>query len=188
MTLILPLLLAISVAVQVFSTYGTFINEQLWRLYNRLPVATSKASQNQTRLRRELFRLNKEISGVSAQDEFSKWAKLRRQLDKTKAEHDKSVSSVESSKAKFDYAINIARWLLINGSRIILQYWYAREAMFWIPQGWVPGPVEYILAFPRAPRGSISIQIWQVACSSVTAMMFEAITALRALKSKTKVI
>lgn len=34
--------------------------------------------------------MKRELASVSAQDEFSKWAKLRRQHDKVVAEHDKS--------------------------------------------------------------------------------------------------
>ncbi|KAL9068944.1 MAG: hypothetical protein Q9157_006335 [Trypethelium eluteriae] len=194
----------LSLAIFSINTVGSSsINDFLWRLYNRLPVATSQAAKNQIRLRQEVVRLNKEISGVSAQDEFSKWAKLRRQLDKAKAEHDKSgrlnsftslpsetstdlwtASTVESSKARFDYAVNIARWISTNGLRLFLQYWYSKEPMFWIPQGWVPSYVEWLLSFPRAPQGSISIQIWQIACTSVIGMVSEAIFALYALATK----
>lgn len=37
------------------------------------------------------------------------------------------------------------------------------------------------MAFPRAPAGSISIQIWGIACASVIQMMSEAVVALYAL-------
>jgi len=37
------------------------------------------------------------------------------------------------------------------------------------------------LAFPRAPRGSISIQVWGVACASVVQLVSTAVIALYAL-------
>ncbi|KAI9686533.1 MAG: GET complex subunit get1 [Bathelium mastoideum] len=81
----------LQLVIHVINTFGaSSVNELLWQLYQRLPIATSKAAQDQLKLQREVLRLNREISGVSAQDEFSKWAKLRRQLDKAKAEYDKS--------------------------------------------------------------------------------------------------
>lgn len=40
-------------------------------------------------MRREVGRLKREMNAVSAQDEFSKWAKIRREHDKMLAEHDK---------------------------------------------------------------------------------------------------
>ncbi len=49
--------------------------------------------------------------------------------------------------------------------------------MFWIPRGWVPWYVEWILAFARAPRGSVSIQMWFVACATVVQLVGQAVAA-----------
>jgi hypothetical protein len=49
--------------------------------------------------------------------------------------------------------------------------------MFWIPAGWVPYYVEWILSFPRAPLGSVSINIWGIACASMIALAAEAAAA-----------
>jgi hypothetical protein len=56
--------------------------------------------------------------------------------------------------------------------------------MFWIPSGWVPYYVEWILSFPRAPLGSVSINIWGIACASMIALVAEAITAVYVLVTK----
>lgn len=74
------------------------------------------------------------------------------------------------------------RWLGTNGLRFFLQFWFSKQPLFWLPQGWVPGYVEWILSFPRAPSGSISIQVWGVACASVIAMASEGIIALYTLR------
>lgn len=66
------------------------ISSQAWSLYNKLPTPTSTAEQESSRLRRELLRLKKELGAVSAQDDFAKWAKLRRQHDKVLSEHEKN--------------------------------------------------------------------------------------------------
>ena len=49
--------------------------------------------------------------------------------------------------------------------------------MYWIPRGWVPGYVEWLLAFPKAPRGSVSIQIWGIACATVVQLVGAAVVA-----------
>ena len=49
--------------------------------------------------------------------------------------------------------------------------------MYWIPRGWVPGYVEWALAFPKAPRGSVSIQIWGIACATVVQLVGAAVVA-----------
>jgi hypothetical protein len=41
-------------------------------------------------LRKEVVKLNREMTNTSAQDDFAKWAKLRRQHDKKKAEYDQN--------------------------------------------------------------------------------------------------
>lgn len=48
----------------------------------------------------------------------------------------------------------------------------------------MPGYVEWVLSFPRAPIGSISIQIWAIACASIIAMVSEAVIAGHALVEK----
>lgn len=70
-------------------TTDTNLHTQLWQIYCRLPLRSSRDIQEQIRLRREVVRLKREMNAVSAQDEFSKWAKIRRQHDKAMAEHDK---------------------------------------------------------------------------------------------------
>ena len=53
--------------------------------------------------------------------------------------------------------------------------------MFWIPRGWVPGYVEWLLAFPRAPTGSVSIQMWGVACATAIQLVGAAVVATMVL-------
>lgn len=56
--------------------------------------------------------------------------------------------------------------------------------MFWIPKGWVPYYVEWILSFPRAPLGSVSINIWGIACASMVSLAAEVLTATYVLITK----
>ena len=62
--------------------------------------------------------------------------------------------------------------------------------MFWIPKGWAPYYAEWLLSFPRAPLGSISIQAWALACGAIILLVSDAITAIVGLvltsKSKAK--
>ena len=47
-------------------------------------------------MRREVVRLHREMTNTSAQDEFAKWAKLRRQHDKLKEEYEKRCTSANN--------------------------------------------------------------------------------------------
>lgn len=49
--------------------------------------------------------------------------------------------------------------------------------MFELPPGWVPYYVEWVLSFPRAPLGTISIQVWSTACATAIALIGELLAA-----------
>ena len=63
------------------------------------------------------------------------------------------AKSESSSRMRFEshvlWGLRIFMWMLQLG----LMFFYRREAMFYIPQGWL-GPFKYLLALPLAPRGS----------------------------------
>ena len=69
---------------------------QLWQLWSRTPFGASKDFQDQIRLRRDVVRMKRELAAISAQDDFAKWAKLRRQHDKAMEEHDKKGKQTET--------------------------------------------------------------------------------------------
>jgi uncharacterized iron-regulated membrane protein len=56
--------------------------------------------------------------------------------------------------------------------------------MFWLPKGWLPHSAEWVLSLPRAPLGSISVNVWALACGAVIVMITEGVVALWALKTK----
>ena len=90
-------------------------------------------------------------------------------------------SSLEGTKSTFDSTVSTLRWLGTNGLRMFMQFWYSRQAMFWIPKGWVPYYAEWLLSFPRAPLGSISIQAWFLACAAIILLVSDALVAIVAL-------
>lgn len=46
-----------------------------------------------------------------------------------------------------------------------------------MPRGWLPWYIEWLLAFPRAPTGSASIQAWGTACATVIQLVGAAVVA-----------
>lgn len=53
--------------------------------------------------------------------------------------------------------------------------------MFWLPHGWFPYYAEWIISFPRAPMGSVSVASWQLACTGVITLVADTITAILGL-------
>jgi len=54
---------------------------QLWRIYTSLPTQLSKDYAHQRKLQAEYLAVRKELNGTSSQDQFARWAKLRRKHD-----------------------------------------------------------------------------------------------------------
>jgi len=131
-----------------------------------LRVFHSSTDARSRALKRELLDTKAELLKTSAQDQFAKWAKLRRSVDKGLADLDKLNSEIASNKTAFSLKFNTAIWILTTGLQFVVGWWYRRSAVFYLPQGWF-GPLGWWLAFPFAPSGSVSVGIWQMACKRV---------------------
>jgi hypothetical protein len=90
----MPSLLLVTFLLQLtlhlINTIGTApINEFLWAAYTTILPSSSESSSKITTLKREVVRLKRELAATSAQDDFAKWAKLRRQHDKAVTDYEK---------------------------------------------------------------------------------------------------
>jgi ABC-type phosphate transport system auxiliary subunit len=73
-----------------------------------LPTPTSKGVAEQSRLQKEFLKLRKELNATSSQDEFAKWAKLRRQHDKVLEQLEKT-SKFSQSVIKFIFLTTLQK-------------------------------------------------------------------------------
>lgn len=132
----------------------------------------------QHQLKTELLATKKELVQTSAQDQFAKWAKLRRSVDKGIAELEKlseysplaqaagcihmflvttshallSDSDLVASKSAFSAQFNSVVWILTAGLQFAIGWWYRKSAVFYLPPNWF-GPLTWTLALPFAPPG-----------------------------------
>lgn len=123
------------------------------------------------------------MTATSAQDAFAKWAKLRRQHDKAKEKYDTLSRSQQSTRTNFDRIVTALRWLSTQGLNFLTNFWFSKQPMFWVPRGWVPYPVEWVLSFPRAPVGSVSVNIWGIACATAVGLVAEGVVGVWSLRS-----
>ncbi|KAM0261119.1 hypothetical protein ACHAQJ_002381 [Trichoderma viride] len=152
------------------------INDLLWTLINFLPVPTSKAAAEQRSIQAKYLAARREMNATSSQDEFAKWAKLRRKHDKLLEELETSKKGLDSARSSFDRALTALRFVLTRAPQYIIPFWYATEPMFWLPHGWFPYYAEWIVSFPRAPLGSVSIASWQLACAGIVTLLIDVFT------------
>ena len=124
----------------------------------------------QRNLKSELLVTKKELMQTSAQDQFAKWAKLRRKVDTGIAELEKLSGScsadphsspdalvtdgeLATTKTAFSTKFNTLIWILTTGLQFAIGWWYRKSAVFYLPPNWF-GPLTWTLALPFAPRGS----------------------------------
>ncbi|KAF4441959.1 GET1 [Fusarium acutatum] len=172
----------VEVVVNLVNTIGAAaINNLLWTIINFLPVSTAKAAGEQRKLQADYLKVRRDLNSTSSQDEFAKWAKLRRQHDKLLELLEKTKKTNEAARSNFDKILTVLRVVVTRAPQYFLPFWYATEPMFWLPYGWFPYWAEWILSFPRAPIGSVSIASWQLACTGVIALFSDLIVGIAGL-------
>ncbi|KIR28234.1 protein GET1 [Cryptococcus deuterogattii LA55] len=129
-------------------------------------VFLSGTSAKQRKLRKQVLEDKAELGRTSSQDEFAKWAKLRRKLDKGLADLEKANNNLSSSRSSFSKKFNTLLWLMTTGAQFLLSWWFRKQPIFWLPEGWVPYPVAWLVSFPSAPIGSVSSGAWGAICAT----------------------
>lgn len=167
MSLLITIFLLVFITQLVSWIGQTVLLELAYALYLRL--TRSAAFARQQALKSEILATKSELLKTSAQDQFAKWAKLRRSVDKGLADLEKLNSQIASSKSSFSLKFNSAIWILTTGVQFVVGWWYRRQPVFYLPEGWF-GPLAWWLAFPFAPAGSVSVGVWQMACKRVVVL------------------
>ncbi|KAK4908155.1 GET complex subunit get1 [Elasticomyces elasticus] len=178
MVSLLLVVFLVQISIYAINVIGKVaVNDLLWSYSARLLLPSSKDAREASKLKAEVLRQKKEMAAISAQDDFARWAKLRREHDKAQAVYDAKgefvgiAAALQSHRSSFDTMANIARWLLTTGMQSFLQFWHSKSPIFLYPKGWLPWPVEWILAFPRCQYGAVSINIWSMVCGTVIALV-----------------
>ncbi|KAF8444770.1 CHD5-like protein-domain-containing protein [Boletus edulis BED1] len=142
----------------------TVLLDFAWALYCRMFMSVQYTRQRQ--IKAELLVTKKELLQTSAQDQFAKWAKLRRSVDKGLAELEKLNGELATTKTAFSAKFSSLVWILTTGLQFAIGWWYRKSAVFYLPPNWF-GPLTWTLALPFAPPGSVSVGVWQMACRRV---------------------
>ncbi|GAA6058797.1 hypothetical protein JCM10212_001913 [Sporobolomyces blumeae] len=134
-------------------------------------------SQKSTKAKKaEILQLRADLAATSSQDEFSKWARIRRKLDKACAELESTNSTATAHKASFLSSFKSALWLFTTIVPFVITSYYSKSAAIYLPRGWFD-PLGYWLSFPSAPAGALTVSLWVMACKktlgSVKAAIYE---------------
>ncbi|KAF9553909.1 hypothetical protein CPC08DRAFT_645010 [Agrocybe pediades] len=168
MSLLLTIFLLVFVGQLITWIGKAVLGDIAYDIYLR--VTRSPLAARQRTLKAEILATRAELMKTSAQDQFAKWAKLRRSVDKGLADLEKLNSQIASTKSGFTMKFNTVLWTLTTGLQFAVGWWYRKQPVFYLPQGWF-GPLGWWLALPFAPAGSVSVGVWQMACRRVIVVL-----------------
>ncbi|XP_063982969.1 guided entry of tail-anchored proteins factor 1-like isoform X2 [Diachasmimorpha longicaudata] len=126
--------------------------------------AESREEQN---TRKEIIRLEQEMSSISMVDEFARYTKIQRQHTKLRENFKNQVSARVSARAKaqlfFIYSARAFNGLVM----VIMMMLYRSEPVMILPKGalW---PLDKILSWPSTYEDSISLAMWMSITTLVT--------------------
>ncbi|KKA26940.1 hypothetical protein TD95_001058 [Thielaviopsis punctulata] len=176
---LMVVILVLEVFVQLINAVGSAkLNSLLWRLLMLFPSEPARMDKEKRALQTKYLAVRKDMQATSSQDEFAKWARLRRQHDKLYEELEKKKQRFEAVQGQYNTIINVIRFLLTRAPQYILPFWYSREPMFWLPKNLFPYYAEWFLSLPKAPLGSVSIGTWQVACAIAIKLIYDIVAAV----------
>ncbi|KAL8292142.1 hypothetical protein RQP46_001608 [Phenoliferia psychrophenolica] len=173
----LPLLLfGVTFVVEALGWIGNDSIASFFYAISLFFSSTPHAKQQRV-LKTQVLSLRAELKATSAQDEFSKWAKLRRKVDKAVADLEALNGQAAGSKAAFASWFKRMLWILTTVLPFIISSWHRKEAVFYLPKGWF-GPLGWWMGLPSAPAGGIACGIWTMACKKTLGAVHDIVVDL----------
>ena len=127
------------------------IASAIFQIYSRIfTIDTSTVKLDKTKT--EIIEIKEQILCTSAQDEFAKWAKLKRKFDKLVQDYERDSKQASQIRQSFESGIHWVLYGSIWGIQIVLLIYWSQRAVFYVPGNWF-GPLTSWLKFPFAPNG-----------------------------------
>ncbi|CCE43704.1 CHD5-like family protein [Candida parapsilosis] len=144
------------------------IQSIVWNFYTSTPLLTqSKSIKEYAAKQHEIRILTHEQRSISAQDEYAKWTKLNRKLDKLKSELQELNESISVDKTKVNSLTNSLIWISTVLPIWIMRVLLRKTSLFYIRVGILPHYIEWWLALPFFKTGTIGLTCWMFAVNYV---------------------
>ncbi len=143
---------------------------------------------------KELHKTRQDLSGISAQDEFAKWARLQRKVDKMQEDFDKlrtllliSVMTnltIDASRKRTAMAVEFGLAIVVRVLLYVGLFWYGvwKGRLVEIEDLTVPteffGPLSYYLALPYCEEGRMSISVLLIMSIVTFKHIFESLATI----------
>jgi len=122
-------------------------------------ILPNEQHKKQRALKGEIILNRTDLSNTSAQDDFAKWAKIRRKVDKQVAELEAMNTALASHRSSFDKVIKAVIFIGTTGLQWSFTTRYSRSAIVYLPKDWF-GPLTWFLGLPFAPKGGLGCTVF----------------------------
>ncbi|XP_020645022.3 guided entry of tail-anchored proteins factor 1 isoform X1 [Pogona vitticeps] len=106
-----------------------------------------KDAEQESEMRSEIQNMKQELSTISMMDEFARYARLERKINKMTDKLKTHVKTRTAQLAKIKWVINIVFYILQAALMISLIWKYYSEPVTVLPSKWL-APLERLVAFP----------------------------------------
>lgn len=146
----------------------TTVQDYCWKLYLKLaPILGHSKLGELTQKQHELAAIHRERKSISAQDEYAKWTKLNRQHDKLTAEILLLTEVISGDKVAITKLVGIILTVTTTLPIWFFRLFFRKSVLFYLPTGVLPYYLEWFLAVPFFPVGSVGLTIWMMALNNV---------------------
>lgn len=129
-----------------------------------------KDAEHESLMRSEIQNMKQELSTISMMDEFARYARLERKINKMTDKLKTHVKTRTAQLAKIKWVINIVFYILQATLMISLIWKYYSDPVTQVSSKWL-APLERLVAFPTGVAGGVGITCWLVVCNKVVAIM-----------------
>ncbi|XP_043927399.1 guided entry of tail-anchored proteins factor 1-like isoform X2 [Protopterus annectens] len=126
-----------------------------------------KDAEQESGMRLEIQNMKQELSSISMMDEFARYARLERKINKMTDRLKTHVKARTAQLAKIKWVVNIVFYVFQAALMVTLIWKYYSEPVIVLPSKWV-APLERLVAFPT---GIAAITVSQIEAVSVHAYM-----------------
>ncbi|TNN69770.1 Tail-anchored protein insertion receptor WRB [Liparis tanakae] len=117
-----------------------------------LSKMVQKDAEQESEMRVEVQEMKKEHASINMMDEFARYARLERKINKMTDKLKSHVKSRTAQQAKMKWVVNIVFYILQAAVMISLIWKYYADPVTVVPSKWI-APVERLVAFPTGVAG-----------------------------------
>ncbi|XP_069745036.1 guided entry of tail-anchored proteins factor 1 isoform X3 [Narcine bancroftii] len=138
------------------------------------PIAKflQKDGETELQMRIEIGNMKQELATISMMDEFARYARLERKINKMTDKLKTHVKTRTAQLAKIKWVVNIVFYIAQAALMISLIWKYYSEPVTVLPHKWI-APLERMVAFPTGVAGGVGITCWLLVCNKVVAVVLQ---------------